>query len=436
MADQTLAKLVNERNILTVLLRQPATRAELSRMLELTPPSISRLTADMMQRGLLCSTTSGRDRSGERELGRPGTALAINPEAAYFLGIEIGVKVLRFAVINLAAQMACSIEQTLPHPVAPEAVARTIGRQVEVLCADRRFRNRLLGATVTVPGLVQLTGHVVNLPIVGWKDLDLHSILAEVLPMPFTIENSANAAAFGAAYGHPETAGRSTLYLKVGTGCGGAAILDGRLFRGAHGTGMEVGHIRIASDGPPCSCGQRGCLETFVNLAALADQCRGFDWAQDIDTADLPARVAQRVVAGEPDAMAIAGNLARDLSLGLVSLVNLFNPETIIFGGGMLPLIATILPDLAVRLAAQIIPGTGLPDCLLSPLGTEECTIGAARIAHHRQLDVAHPELSIDLRLGLPAERVAAQPPDSGGGLARYPTGGPLGRQPKAHRRA
>ncbi len=436
MADQTLAKLVNERNILTVLLRQPATRAELSRMLELTPPSISRLTADMMQRGLLCKTTGSRDRSGERELGRPGTALAINPEAAYFLGIEIGVGVLRFAVIDLAAQMACSIEQTLPHPVAPEAVARAIGRQVEVLCADRRFRNRLLGATVTVPGLVQLTGHVVNLPIVGWKDLDLHGILAEVLPMPFTIENSANAAAFGAVYGHPEAVGRSTLYLKIGTGCGGAAILDGRLFRGAHGTGMEAGHIRIASDGPPCSCGQRGCLETFVNLAALTDQCRGFDWARDVDVADLPALVAQRIAAGDADAGAIASALARNLSLGLVSLVNLFNPETIIFGGSMRPLIATVLPDLAAQLAAQIIPGTGLPDCQLSPLGAEECTIGAARIAHHRQLDVAQPELAIDPRLGLPAERPAAPPPGAAAGLVRQPAGGPLGRQPRAHRRA
>ena len=88
--------------------------------------------------------------------------------------------------------------------------------------------------------------------------------------IPVSIENNTNAAAFGEVYRHPKLSDDLILFLKLGNGCGGAAIINGRLLRGTSGVATEFGHMRVAKDGPRCHCGQTGCLETHVNLAALA----------------------------------------------------------------------------------------------------------------------------------------------------------------------
>ena len=133
-----------------------------------------------------------------------------------------------------------------------------------------KYRGKIRALGLTVPGLVRSDGLVVHLPVLGWKNVKLLQLAAAEIETPLFIENNTNAAAFGEVYTHPGPNRDFIVYLKLGIGCGGAAILNGRLMRGGRGTAAEFGHMRVADDGPLCSCGRRGCLETFVNLAALA----------------------------------------------------------------------------------------------------------------------------------------------------------------------
>jgi predicted NBD/HSP70 family sugar kinase len=228
------------------------------------------------------------------------------------------------------------------------------------------------------------------------------ALLAEGTAVPFTVENNANAAAFGALYAQPSLPSTCTLFLKLGTGCGGAAIVNGRLLRGAQGTGLEAGHIRLTEQGALCSCGQTGCLESWVNLAALARLARGNADLSDAEFTDLPAQVAAEAERGEPRAVAALQSLSHHLGLGLVSLINLFNPTTILLGGVMRPVMERVLPDLRAAVTARIIPGTRAPEILLSTLGEQECAVGAACIAHHKAFDLSNVEI------GMPPLREAA----------------------------
>ncbi len=394
MADQTLAKFVNERSILTLLrTRGDESRAVIARALGLTPATISRLTSNMMKRGLLRQVAAQARQAGEREPGRPGVAVAINPTAAYFLGVEIGVTSLRFVLLDLCTNVVETIEDPLTHRISPDEAAIAIAKAITSFRQDPRYRGKIHSGGVTVPGLVRTDGYVVNLPILGWTQTNFQGHLEAVTDIPFSIENNANAAAFGAVYTQTGVQVTCTIFLKLGTGCGGAAIINGRLLRGADGTGMELGHLNIGSNGVVCSCGQKGCLETWVNIAALARSYRRCETAGDDNLDTLTAEVADAFDRGDEAAIQAVSLLAGHLATGLVSLVNIFNPSQIVLSGSLRPVLERCIESLHDLVARRIIPGTRIPDIDLSHLREFESAIGAACISHHKAFDVSTIEI-------------------------------------------
>jgi predicted NBD/HSP70 family sugar kinase len=394
MADQTLAKYVNELGILTLLRTQGGlSRAEISRRVGLTPATITRLISNLEIRGLVHEVRQGKS-TGTRDVGRPGMAIEIKADGAYFLGIEIGVGILRFALIDLAATPISSSEVFVSKTLRPDEAVKAIGDYIETLSRDTRFKDRIIGVGVTVPGLVTNDGFVINLPILGWTDVDLAGLLRDVASIPCSIENNANAAAFGSVYTQPSLPRIATIFLKLGTGVGGAAIINGRLLRGASGNAGEFGHIRMTEHGHKCSCGQVGCLESWINLGALARKYLGTDDLPEERLFALPMEVARKAKDGDPEALAAQQEIAHWLSLGLVSLVNIFNPTTIMLGGIMVPLVENCLEAIQSKVRGSMIPGITMPDLRISHLGRYECAVGAATIAHHNAFDISRVDVT------------------------------------------
>lgn len=394
MVDQTLAKYVNELSALTLLRTQgPASRAELARKLSVTPATVTRLITELARRGLVREAKRAAYSGAVREPGRPSVAVTLNPSGAYFLGMEIGVGVVRTAVLDLSASVAASSTTTTSRHLLPEEAATMIAEKVANLETDLRYQGRIRSIGVTVPGLVTMDGYVINLPILGWRDVNFTELVARRVDLSCVVENNANAAAFGAVYTEPALPSVCTIFLKLGTGCGGAAVINGRLLRGGSGTAGEMGHIRLTEDGHLCSCGQRGCMESWVNLAALARSFRGTDELAEAEFAALPAEVAAAADAGDPAAVAALSSLIRYLARGIVTLVNVFNPTSIILGGVMRPVIERCLAELRQFVETGIIPGIKLPEVRLSALGEAECAVGAACLAHHRAFDLSRVDL-------------------------------------------
>ena len=393
MANQTLVRHINERRLLGALrVNGPLSRAELARRLSLTRATVTGMVDDLMGRGLVLERPAVTQ-DGRREVGRPGIDIALQPAGAYFLGVEIGVGVLRFALLDLAAGVAETDATPLGHPVSPDQVVALIGAKLDQLRQVPRYRAGIKAMGVTVPGLVRIDGHVINLPILGWKDVGLGALIASRLDLPCQIENNANAAAFGHMYSAPRPDPGVVVYLKIGNGCGGAVIIDDKLLRGSKGLGTEFGHLRIAPDGPLCRCGQRGCLETFINLKAL----QRYLTAQEIDETavdpELPERVAALLATDDPAARQAVTMLAGHLSQGLVDITNIFNPDEVIIGGAMTPVLDAVLAAARPLLAEGMVQGMSMPTLTISRIGAFECAIGAAALAHHEAFDLANLDL-------------------------------------------
>lgn len=394
MANQSLVRYVNARRVVTLLrIEGPVSRADIARRLSLTRSTITNVVDDLIRRKLVIEMPQEKT-EGRRELGRPGIKVRLNPRGAYFLGVEIDVGVLRFAVLDLAGEVA-ETQVVASDTRRPQDAVDRIAKVHTALERQPKFRGRIRAVGLTVPGLVRSDGLVVHLPVLGWKNVKLLQLAAAQIDAPLFIENNTNAAAFGEVYTHPGPNRDFIIYLKLGIGCGGAAILNGRLMRGGSGTAAEFGHMRVADDGPLCSCGRHGCLESFVNLAAVASGFAPGETLTMQELVDLSPKVAKAYKAGTARARATVDAITARLITGLVSLTNLFNPTEIVLGGLMRPLFAPHIARIAQGVRSGIVPGMAVPQLTLSAGEVFECAIGAASIAHHESFDVSNIEFDV-----------------------------------------
>lgn len=190
-------------------------------------------------------------------------------------------------------------------------------------------------------GVVHLSHHVP-----GWEHFPLRNWLEERFGAPAVIANDANAAAFGE---HQLGAGRgcrSMMYITISTGIGGGLVLDGNLWTGQDGMAGEIGHMVIDPEGPLCTCGKRGCLESFASGSAIARQAMemlqdkpqpGLIFSRFTDqTGEITARtISQACAEGDELAREILEAAAAKLGTGIGNAANLLNLERFILGGGV-----------------------------------------------------------------------------------------------------
>jgi glucokinase len=188
------------------------------------------------------------------------------------------------------------------------------------------------GIGIGVPALMDgevVTGCGANLP--GIEGLALGSMLQEYAGQPVVIGNDASFMGlaelrFGAAKGLTDV-----VFLTVGTGIGGALVVNGALYSGYRGRGGELGHIRVASPGLPCGCGASGCLEAHASVKALVR-----DYAEAGGNGGSDGRlIFSRYLAGEDAAVAAMNLHFEYLGSGIASLINIFSPQKVIIGGGI-----------------------------------------------------------------------------------------------------
>jgi glucokinase len=274
----------------------------------------------------------------------------------------------------------------------PDAVVDTIVEAVEEARQATRGEVRAVG--VGVPCLVEpASGVAMACNHFALVDAPLRDLLTERIGLPVVVDNDATAALYAEwRYGAGRGA-QNVLILTIGTGIGGGMVVDGRILRGASGAAGELGHIVIDEAGPPCpgNCPNRGCLEAFVSGPALAHAGRARAEAEP-DSGLGRALAAGREVTGplvtelahdgDAAARATIGGLGRHLGVGMTSLVNVFNPEVIVVGGG---LVATgdllLAPARAVVAERALVPARDQVRIVPARFGDESGMLGAAALA-------------------------------------------------------
>ena len=246
-----------------------------------------------------------------------------------------------------------------------------------------------LGIPATIDHETGVAVAAVNLPI---EDLPIRELVSERVGLPVYVDNDANVAAlaeslYGAAKGMP-----NVVMLTVGTGIGGGLILGGELYRGATGAGAELGHIVIQADGPPCqgNCPNHGCVESLASGTALGREgLAAAESAPDSALGKLLAAgetvdgkaVTEAAVAGDATATAVFDLIGSRLGVACSSLANIFQPDAIVVGGGVIAAGDLLLEPARRELRARALNPMNKTPILAATLGNDAGMIGAAALA-------------------------------------------------------
>ncbi|MDQ6936918.1 MAG: ROK family transcriptional regulator [Actinomycetota bacterium] len=314
----------------------------------LKKPTVSKLVEELHRFGWI-----RLEGEAQGTLGRPRQLWAPDPQRGLVVSAQISVDHMATLVVDFAGDIRTQRSVTIDltgwsEDEAVEAVARMIsGSLSDVEGAGGRDRP-ILGLALAVPGIVTERGELRYAPGLGWASPDigakLRQALAGALPAscPVLVENEANLATLAELRLASADGVRNLVYILGDRGVGAGVVLNGSLFRGAHRSGGEVGHVTIDLDGPRCPCGKRGCWAMYVGQEVLRRQAlearqegRSSQlWGRDrpVDTLTSSEVLA---AAGRGDAVAVEGmaRLRRYLAAGIGNLVSMYDPEVVVLGG-------------------------------------------------------------------------------------------------------
>jgi predicted NBD/HSP70 family sugar kinase len=355
-------------------------RAELTALTGLNRSTVKVLTEDLVQAGLLRESAP----VGTGGAGRPSITVEPESELVYVLALDIGVEHLTAVRVGLGGVVLDRRE--LAQTPKDYDVRRTLKRLEKMsaaLLADAPPAARCVGVGVGVCGVVSTDDGLVRFaPNLGWVDVPLRQLLAQALQTSLRIEVG-NDGDLGAMAEHLRGAARGlsdVVYISGEVGVGGGIIIGGRPMRGYGGYGGEVGHMSIDPKGLRCRCGRRGCWETEVGDEAVL-------LATGAPAGMALSDVLEAYASGERWTQPGMRRVARSLSLGVVNLVNLFNPQMVLFGGAVRHLYQATQPLVheALKEALQA-PGEQVR-LGVAGLGDDSIAIGAAELAFAPLLD-------------------------------------------------
>ena len=314
--------------------------------------------------------------------------MTIRRKALFFLGFDVGGTNIKVAVLEHGRGIRAFREVCRPNPY-PDEVLRTIADEVEKLAGlPSVSRSAIRGVGVGCAGLVDSRlGIVVESPnLPRWKRVKLATLIHSQIGVRAAVHNDADMFAL-AEWKHGAAQGKSNVvFITLGTGVGGALLLDGRLYHG-NGFAGELGHATLQIDGPLCSCGNRGCVESLIGSKAIVRRARRYLARSGrsakrgrYDRVDFdPEFIFRAARRGESWAVQTFEETGRILGVACAGLANVFCPDLIVVGGGV-SRAGTLLfgpARKAMSLAAMGPPGV-VAKVVPARLGKKAGAVGAA----------------------------------------------------------
>jgi glucokinase len=322
---------------------------------------------------------------------RPGQRTRLGRWDPLTVGIDVGgTKVLAGVVDQTGRILARERRVTPGH--SPQAVEDTIVDLITAFTVDHDVAAVGVGAA----GFVDASrARVMFAPHLNWRDEPLRDKLARRVHLPVVVDNDANAAAYAESRFGSGTGHRFVLCITLGTGIGGALVMDQRVFRGSNGMAGEFGHIQVVPNGHRCPCGNRGCWEQYASGNALVRDARELIEAgsplahrlsqivQGDATRLTGPQVTRAAMDGDPLANELLGQIGTSLGQGLADMAAAFDPDCIVVGGGV-SAAGDLLLEPARRAFSRSLVGRGHrrePPILEAALGSNACFVGAADMA-------------------------------------------------------
>ncbi|MBA3823643.1 MAG: ROK family transcriptional regulator [Ktedonobacterales bacterium] len=317
-------------------------RVALAQKTGLTAQTVTNIVRRLLDQDMILEI--GRDVAAIGSTGgKPRVRLSINPAAGYAIGIQIDRDLISLIIVDLNGTLIAKAHLPMQQDHGPIAIIAEIAEAVRRLIQQSQIPSaKIIGIGVACPGPLDHDKGIVFAPpnLLGWDEVPIRDLLMQHLGYPVIVDNDATAAAIGVRWlgGAHFVSNFAFIYMGVGLGCG--MFIDNHIYRGSTTNAGELGHITLNPDGPACYCGNRGCVELYCSPQAMVQAYAAHMRDKHaIGTLAHPSppltfvEIAQAAMGSDPVARAIVNQSAQALAQGVVSLVNIFDPELIVLGG-------------------------------------------------------------------------------------------------------
>ena len=305
-----------------------------------------------------------------------------------------GTKIITAIISHKGEMIAREYHPTLADEGVQPVIERILSGIDHLIKQSNISLSQLSAISIAAAGVIDIKNGVItespNLP--GWRNIPLRGVVEEKFKVTTLLINDADAAALGEHHFGAGKGLNNVVLLTLGTGIGGGIVINGKLYIGSPGSAAEIGHMIIEVNGPRCKCGNNGCLEMLASGTAVAGEAivRISQGEKSSLTEMVEGKIeditAEKVYLAAKDgdslAMEVIARAAHYLGIGIVNLVNIFNPEIVVIGGGM-----SKMEDLLLEPVRQIVKERAFPFLAQSvrivpaQLGSDAGVFGAAVFA-------------------------------------------------------
>ncbi|MBA7532616.1 N-acetylglucosamine repressor [subsurface metagenome] len=340
--NKQLIKELNRAIVINIILNYgPISRTRISEITDLGLSTVSNIVADLIKKELIYET-------GEEESsgGRRAILLEFNCNDRFVLGIKIGLDGIIIGLVNMKSKILS--RHFIPSPVksSERIVLEVLIKAIRNLIDKNSIEvEKIIGCGIGVSGLVnQKEGTLVFSKILAWKEIRFKELLEKEFNFPIFVDKDVNALTLAEKRFGVGKKINNFICITIGKGVGAGIVIKEDIYRGSYGGAGDFGHIIIDKDGPLCYCGKRGCLETFSSDQFIINKIKGalsnqqdtikdfLKKKEDLNsiTVDTVLKAAQK---GDIISKNIFQEVGKNLAMGIVNLISLFDPELIVVGG-------------------------------------------------------------------------------------------------------
>jgi N-acetylglucosamine repressor len=367
----------------TIYNQEVISRAEIARITSLTRTTVSDLVSDLLTQGLVSEGGFGSSIGG-----KPPINVKLAEDARQMVCVDLGNDEFRGAVVNLRGKVLRR-HAISSHKLVGEAAVQVIYQLVDALVGMASAP--LLGIGIGTPGLVDTRQGVVRQAVNrGWVNLQLKSLLSERYHLPIHLANDSHVAALAEFTYRDGRDVPNLVVIKLGEGIGSGIVLDGEIYYGDGFSAGEIGHLSVEKNGPRCTCGNYGCLESVASTQAILKKARSY-------MAENPAsklahmapsgqeltmdHIQQALLAGDPGVCALAREIGAYLGVAIANLIGILNIHKVILSGHAVYSSELIWNAALKEIQTRVLPAMAAEtEVSFSRLGEDNVLLGASAL--------------------------------------------------------